>query len=164
MFTNRKIYLLVLLAGLLLSSCGRVATVTPTPTAENGENGCPVTQPAWVKPPEDPAVGDAPEYGSYFANPDQSILASAWWTGQEETRLQANGEGVKIGWFRPEGADLEISGRRIDAEAPPLEVEIPCCYPTRFQSTRLIFPAGGCWEITGIAAKSILTFVVSVEP
>ena len=109
-------------------------------------------------------MSGTPVDGNYLVNQDRSIWASAWWTGQEENYLRAGAEGFKVGWFRPEGADLEIVGRRIDAEAAPLDVHIPCCYPTRFQATGLYFPSAGCWEITAKAADSELTFVVWVEP
>ena len=84
--------------------------------------------------------------------------------GQEDYHLRMSEEGLKVGWFRPAGAALEITGQRLDAPAPPLEAHIPCCYPTRFQATGLIFPAKGCWEITATAAESELAFVVWVEP
>lgn len=127
------------------------------------QSACPVTEPLWAKPPEDFAVSGTPENGSYYVNDDHSIWASAWWTGQEEETLRASQEGIKVGWFRPEGAELEITGQRFDSEAPPLEAHIPCCYPTRFQSTGLYFPTGGCWEVTAKAADSELTFVLWVE-
>ena len=109
------------------------------------------------------AVQGTPGYGYYFINEDRSIWASAWWTEQEENYLLP-GEDIKVGWFRPEGTDLEITGQRLDAQAPPLETHIPCCYPTRFQATGLYFPTNGCWEVTAKAGDSMLLFVVSVEP
>ncbi|MFC1996939.1 hypothetical protein ACFLXI_04950 [Chloroflexota bacterium] len=123
-----------------------------------------MTEPIWEKPPEDPAVSGTPEEGYYYVNDDSSIWASAWWTDQEEYSLSASQEDIKMGWFRPAGAALEITGQRIDAEAPPLEAHIPCCYPTRFQATGLEFPTEGCWEVTATAADSELAFVVWVEP
>jgi hypothetical protein len=45
-----------------------------------------------------------------------------------------------------------------------MEVHIPCCYPTRFQSSGLYFPTEGCWEVTAQAGESELVFVVRVEP
>ena len=128
------------------------------------QNACPVTEPVWAAPPEDSAVGGQSEDGYYFVNEDRSIWASAWWTEQEESYLTASEEGVKVGWFRPAGAALEISGERMDAQASPLVAEIPCCYPTRFQATGLYFPTAGCWEITAKAADRALAFVVWVEP
>jgi hypothetical protein len=163
------IYLLVI--SIFLSACtatgpsnsnskSPLATITSSSSA-----ACPVTEPAWVKPPEDSAVQGSPGYGYYFVNENLSIWASAWWTGKEEYPLRAGEEqGNKIGWFRPTGAKLEITGQRLDAQAPPLEAHVPCCYPTRFQATGLYFPTEGCWEVTAKAADSLLSFVVRVEP
>lgn len=126
---------------------------------------CPVTEPSWAKPPEDDAVLDPPAYGYYYLNEDGSIWASAWWWGQaQEHQPRTSNEGVKVGWFRPEGARLEITGQRLDAEAPALDAHVPCCYPTRFQATGLVFPTDGCWEVTAEAAESDLSFVVWVQP
>jgi hypothetical protein len=127
-------------------------------------NACPVTEPLWLKPPEDSAVQNPLAYGYYFVNQDRSMMASAWWAGEEELYLRASEDGVKVGWFRPAGALLEIRGRRVDGQAPPLEAHVPCCYPTQFQATGLIFPTGGCWEVTAQAAESELEFVIWVEP
>jgi hypothetical protein len=65
---------------------------------------CPVTEPEWIKPPEDSAVQGPPAYGYYFVNKDRSILASAWWEGNEKYHLRPSEVGIKMGWFRPEGA------------------------------------------------------------
>jgi hypothetical protein len=131
---------------------------------EPASSACPLTEPIWAKPPEDSAVQDPPAFGHYFVNVDRSIWASAWWTGQEAYPLRAGEEGNKLGWFRPAGATLELTGQRLDGQASPLEAHVPCCYPTRFQATGLTFPTGGCWSVTARAAKSELSFVVWVEP
>ena len=73
------------------------------PTENTAANACPVSEPLWIKPPEDSAVQGTPDYGYYFVNEDRSIWASAWWTDQEENYLLAGEEGIKVGWFRPEG-------------------------------------------------------------
>ena len=130
---------------------------------ETASSACPLAEPVWVKPPEDSAVQGSPGFGYYFVNDDRSMWASAWWTGQEEYQLRATEEGIKVGWFRPAGAMLKITGHRLDAKAPPLETYIPCCYLTRFQSTGLYFPTEGCWEVTAMAEDSRLSFVVWVE-
>ena len=120
-------------------------------------------EPAWIQPPEDPAVSDLREYGCYFVNEDHSIQVKAWWEGQDENRL-VPGEDIKTCWFQPAGVDLVITGQRLDTKAPPLEAQIPCCYPTRFQASGLYFPTEGCWEITAQAGDSRLNFVVEIEP
>lgn len=126
-------------------------------------NTCPLTEPVWARPPEDAAVMDPPAYGYYFVNEDSSIWASAWWAEQEQP-LRVSEEGVKVGWFRPAGAELVIVGQRLDGDAPPLEAEAGCCYPTRFQASGLYFPTAGCWEVTARAEDHELSFVVWVEP
>ena len=148
-----ELLLAFLLLSLVLSGC--------TPDAQRS---CPVTDPAWVLSPEDSAVSGTPEHGYYFANEDETILASAWWFDQDEVYLRAGEEGVKVGWFRPAGAELVIEGTRIDGEDGAFRAEVPCCYPTRFQATGLYFSSDGCWEITASAADSRLSFVVWVEP
>lgn len=129
------------------------------------QDSCPVTKPVWAQPPEDSAVGGASAYGYYFVNEDQSIWASSSWTEQEHSYLIADEEGIKTGWFRPDGAELMITGKRLDGESSSLfEASIPCCYPTKFQVAGLYFPTAGCWEITATAADKALTFVLLLEP
>jgi hypothetical protein len=69
---------------------------------------------------------------------------------------------MKYPWFRAAGltGKLTITGRRLDAAAPPLKARIPSGYSdTGFQATALIFPTEGCWEITGRVGDTTLTFV-----
>jgi hypothetical protein len=131
-------------------------------TACSPADSCPVSEPVWEKPPEDSAVQNPPEFGYYFVNEDRSMWASAWWAN-EESLLSKYDDGIKVGWFRREEAELVITGQRLDASAPLLESHIPCCYPTCFQSAGLYFPAEGCWEVTARAADSELSFTVWVE-
>jgi hypothetical protein len=180
---NAKIsqFTITLLPGLLccllvmsfsLASCSAGELTHNDPTAEvmatwNARQlACPVSKPAWARPPEDRAVMNTPDYGYYFLNDDRSMWAAAWWATPEVYELRAGEarKGVKVGWFRPAGETLEISGRRLDGEAPALKASIPCCYQTRFQSTGLYFPTEGCWEVNARAGQSALDFVVWVEP
>lgn len=168
----RQFILILLLANLCLAGCQSNSllvsgAVAQTPTAESKDENpaanCPVTQPAWVKPPKDSAVMNEPEFGYYYVNEDETIWASSYYSEDGQHRLRATKEGNKMGWFRPTGAEMEITGRRIDAESPPMKAEMPCCYPTRFQATGLYFSMPGCWEITAKAGGKELTFVVTVE-
>jgi hypothetical protein len=148
---TRSIAIVLLLS--MLTGCA-------TPSTED----CPVTEPLWVLAPDDSAVSNPPAYAYYFVNDDRSIWASAWWAGVEAMSQWSQGKGIKVGWFRPEGTELVITGQRLDAQAPPLEAHVPCCYPTRFQATGLNFPTAGCWEVTAKAEDSVLSFVVWAEP
>ena len=162
--TRRWVAIAGLLASIALAGCTVLDAFGGSPAPATPEAACPVTEPAWLTPPDDAAVSGSPEPGHYFVNPDRSLWASAWWTGQANEYLRAGDEGIKIGWFRPAGATLEISGQRLDGPAPPLDAHAPCCYPTRFQATGLVFPSEGCWQVTGRAAGSELSFVVMVAP
>jgi hypothetical protein len=169
-----KLFLtLVILFSIVTTGCTAANSgddIPPSQTSNSSSveststNSCPVTEATWAKPPEDSAVQGSAAYGHYFVNEERSIWASAWWTGQEENYLSAKEDGIKVGWFRPEGATLNISGQRIDGQASPLEAIVPCCYPTQFQATGLIFPTEGCWEVVAQAADEELSFVVWVEP
>ncbi len=168
-----RLLITCLLAGSVLTGCRAVSALEPhmsliAPTEVRAQGAladtCPITKPLWLKPPDDPAVQNPPVYGHYYANQDRSLLASAWWTGEEDQSLRVRENGVKVGWFRPAGVLLEMSGQRIDGQAPPLEAHVPCCYPTQFQATGLIFPTAGCWKVSAKAAGSELAFVVWVEP
>lgn len=155
------------LISIFLSACSAVESFTISkpafvPASSNSSAACAVTEPAWVLPPDDSAVTNEPAYGYYYVNEDSSIWASAYWP-VEEYQLRAGEDGNKMGWFRPAGAKLEVTGKRLDALAPALEAEFPCCYPTRFQASGLYFPTEGCWEITARAADHVLTFVVKVK-
>jgi hypothetical protein len=69
---------------------------------------------------------------------------------------------MKYPWLRAAGltGKLTITGKRLDAVAPPLKADIPSGYlDTGFQATGLIFSTEGCWEITGKVGDTTLTFV-----
>lgn len=74
--------------------------------------------------------------------------------------------GMKFLWIRAVPGNLKISGRRLDADAPPLRSDLRCCYgESGFRPSYLIFPTPGCWEVTGQVGEredSKLTFVTRV--
>ena len=70
---------------------------------------------------------------------------------------------AKLGWWRGLPGTLRITGRRLDAVAPPLAVHVPTGYgPKGFQPTGLVFPTVGCWRVVGRVGDARLTFVVKV--
>jgi hypothetical protein len=71
---------------------------------------------------------------------------------------------MKWGWRRAVRGQLRIEGRRLDGPAGPLRSEIPAGYGDfGFQSSALIFPTPGCWEVTGRVGTASLTFVTRVK-
>jgi hypothetical protein len=119
---------------------------------------CPVTDAIWAEPPRDPNT-DPFGMGLWYINADRTI-----WAGFDAVRMVACPDGNKVGWIRPQGAQLTVSGRRLDSHAPPAKASIPCCYPMKFQASALYFPTEGCWEILAKAGTSELTFVTRVGP
>jgi hypothetical protein len=136
---------------------------------------CPVT-----KPPDPPFIPPDP----YPAHPPGNIAwygAASLWTdvplnGTWNTLPYSSaGYGQKVFWWRdgyswtkePE-PNLTVSGRRLDAAAPPLHADKATnAYSGESGSAMLVgvdFPTLGCWEITGQYADAKLTFVVWVAP
>ena len=124
---------------------------------------CPVTPP-----------GEAPAdfaerlfgSGSAFGNddlwvgglgPDGVIVADA-------RSIEPDGSvGWKLGWWRIAPGKLTITGRRLDAPAPPLRGEAGDGYGiSGFQASGVYFPTEGCWEVTGTVGDVTLTFVTFV--
>src|SRR5204863_873185 len=84
-----------------------------------------------VAPPDPNAdpVGTA----NWYINGSRTIWAgpvpeSGWPSGGTLFSGGAVVKGQKTYWVRPQDTQLLISGRRLDASAPPVEAHIPCCY------------------------------------
>ena len=71
--------------------------------------------------------------------------------------------GIKVLWTRKVRGQLQVGGRRLDGKAPPARAYISDLGETGIQPSYLLFPAPGCWEITGQVGDDKLTFVVLVE-
>ena len=71
---------------------------------------------------------------------------------------------MKFGWYRLTSGYLTITGRRLDAPAPPAAGQtFPGGYgPTGFNASGVIFPTEGCWQVTGRVGRVALTFVTFV--
>ena len=130
-----------------------------TATAAGSPTPCAVTRPAGdVRATSDcPGdygnagllVGLQPEIvfrpgGAGFVLPDGSL---AW----------------KFGWCRRARGKLSVRGRRLDGGSPPARADIgPDNGEPGFVPMHLIFPTPGCWQITGEAGGSSVTFVTHV--
>jgi hypothetical protein len=70
---------------------------------------------------------------------------------------------AKQGWWRGRKGRLVITGRRLDAAAPPLRADIPSGYgDSGFIATAINFPTAGCWRVNGKQGTARLTYVVKV--
>jgi hypothetical protein len=124
---------------------------------------CPVTRPA---PPSAVPQGVIDTIG-----PGTSESASHAdfqnWYGNDALWVGLYTEGArqseKFWWVRLGRGKLTITGRRLDAEAPPAVGHVPDGYgETGFQASGIDFPTGGCWEVTGTLARNELRFVLMV--
>jgi hypothetical protein len=124
---------------------------------------CPVTKP-----------GTAPaEIGDRLFGSANAFGNSGLWVGglgsdgvisADPRFVESDGSiGWKLGWWRIVSGTLMISGRRLDAPAPPLRASVPDGYgPQGFQASGVYFSTEGCWEVTGTVGTSELTFVTFV--
>lgn len=136
-----------------------VINPSPFPTTEAGY-ACPVTAPNGSQPP-----GEEADLDYFYGNGE--IWTAFWPDGViiiPPDRVEPDGSlSMKFPWWRGVSGQLEITGRRLDAEAPALEADIPDGYgETGFQATALVFASPGCWEVTGKVGDSSLTFVTLV--
>lgn len=174
------IFLLIITLASLFAACGPAgsqamasagAAITPDDLAS-----CPVTRssdPPFIPPPS--YRQDGPSSDQFWYGTDS--LWTALPEGGVWSALPHNPEGYtqKLFWWRkgyswreePE-PKLAVTGRRLDAPAPPLKAsKATNAFAEDIQSAMLVgvdFPAPGCWEISGSYAGSNLSFVVFVAP
>jgi hypothetical protein len=138
-----------------ISSNDLASAVLKSVGNRQAEHVCTVSEPVQDRPPDDPAASSfASPNGTWYANEARTMWA--WWWGKRSV-----GD-YKVLWVRPVGAQLKISGRRLDGESPPLAANIPSGYPYTFHATAIAFPSSGCWQVEGTAGDARLTFVVRI--
>jgi hypothetical protein len=95
----------------------------------------------------------------WYRSPDGKV-----WTPYGRWRKGAD----KQLWIKPVGARLEVSGRRLDGDAPALKSFIGEAHPADYQPSWVIVPTEGCWEVVARvvdgAEDSVLRFVSYVRP
>jgi hypothetical protein len=71
---------------------------------------------------------------------------------------------MKFGWWRVATGGLQLTGRRLDAPAPPARAPVPDGYGDGgFQASGVDFPTEGCWEVTRTLPTTSLRFVAFVS-
>lgn len=177
--------LALVLLGTLINGWAADSAMSPGDTTPSASPApCPVTRPNGQQPPPDVhAYGrGAGDYGN------EALWTALWLWGEGEIRVPEThvlpdgsyGE-MQWSWYRAIPGPLTVTGHRLDAPAPPLQAygpqgqrldqpePTPAGYEvvptaTEFHLTWLVFPTGGCWEITGRARDWSLTFVTLVIP
>ncbi|HLO29382.1 MAG TPA: hypothetical protein VK249_09620 [Anaerolineales bacterium] len=136
---------------------------------------CPITV------PQDPPFTPPAPYDSMGFKDEFWYGSNSLWTAVRQEgvweALPHNPEGYtqKVFWWRdgyvwneePE-PELIVTGERLDASAPPLNVSRATnAYASDIGSAMLVgvdFPTLGCWKITGKYGDAELSFVVWVAP
>jgi hypothetical protein len=127
---------------------------------------CPVTLPTRFSPP--PGVSADELFGSDDSYGNGRLWVGGLWprgviVARPDFIDQDGSVGMKFGWWRQVSGYLRITGRRLDAPAPPLRADVPAGYGrTGFQASGVYFPDQGCWEVTGKVGGTALTFVTFV--
>lgn len=127
----------------------------PASAAVPAGESCPVTGTLAARPP-DPTLAAAFGEGPWHVNEDRSIWVWA--------QPYAAGKPVRAIWMRPEGSRLVVRSERLDGEAPSVEAEFACCYPTAFKTGAMTFPTPGCWRVEATAGDRRLSFTTVVSP
>jgi hypothetical protein len=132
------------------------------------DQACPVTAPNNLTPPGQAPSNGSPGAGGYFGN--GRLWTVLWPHGlvlvpPDDTGPDGSLE-MKFPWRRSpqiHGA-VHIHGHEL-ALGLPVRASIPGGYrDSGFQASGIIFPAAGCYQITGEAAGATLTFVTLVRP
>ena len=157
-------------------ACAAIPAVPPSfkvtlpPVDSSAYASCPVTLPpsTFVAPTAVPGAAGSPTYFSYGTNDlSTNLPVTGNWAGLPSK--PGEGYGQKIFW-RSNLYDLSsepfpalaVTGKRLDAQAPPMDVG----RPTNGAGAMLVgvsFPTLGCWQITGTYKGNTLSFVIWVS-
>lgn len=161
------VLLLALTGCTLVVQDTRAPNSSPSPAAVAA---CPRSVPNIATSPDEYYIPTSNGYGNAAATlftqlwPGNKIIFSPGGPGD----IAADGTlAMKWPWYRTVPGALVITGQRLDAPAPPMPTIVlrgPAdgYGETGFHPSTLIFPGEGCWEVTGRAGKTSLTFVALV--
>ena len=113
-----------------------------------------------------PNRDNPPGQESRFSHGNGHLWVELWPQGNvRATRDDIRPDGsitVKVPWTRGVSGRPTITGKRLDAQAPPARARVPDYGRRGFQSSLVVFPTPGCWQVTGRVGGVSLTFVIKV--
>jgi hypothetical protein len=143
----------------------RATLPPPPPVTRAAARKCPKTIPSRVGPPGT-SPADLFGWASSYGNGKLWVggLGPGGVTVPSGDMVGPDGSiSWKYGWWRKAAGYLTITGRRLDAPAPPLTSDVPSGYGNiGFQASGVTFPSEGCWQVTGKTAHTSLTFITLV--
>lgn len=157
----------LMLATLLLACMPLTgASIVSAQEDDTSPASCHVTLPNGNLPPAEVTAPYTPANHAFFGNGDLWVVM--WWengvirAGIDAGVMQPGGVSIKTPWVQgPDSkGDLKIVGRRLDGPAPAINQEEGA--GEGFHPTGIVYPTPGCWQITGNAGATSLTFTVWV--
>ncbi|MGE5222085.1 MAG: hypothetical protein ACM3PY_06590 [Omnitrophica WOR_2 bacterium] len=124
-------------------------------TPSFGKQDCPESPASTEKPAVAKAAGL--ESGSWYRNPDGSIWIGTPASGAHKGENQFN-------WVVPAGAQVQISGMRLDIMAAPMTANLPSAGSGGIFTGTLDFPTDGCWQVAAQAGEKTAQFILYVAP
>jgi len=155
---NRTIVPVALIVSTVGLCCCLVSATPKPPHPQSnvqGSPGCNVSKPIWAEPPKLKVVELG--YRDWIVNEDRTI----WFPND---KWVSGDEGNKVVLIRPAGTKLIVSGRLLEATAPPLKATEDRGYPWGFTVLGIYFPTEGCWEVNAKAGDSEIKFVTQISP
>lgn len=152
----------------LVVEVGAVQSGSASTSTSNASRSCPATLPNWTVPPGAGSSAAGFNYGNRYLRAQiwshGMLIAGILPDGGSSATINPDGSiRAKQGWWRGLTGELVITGRRLDAPAPPLRADVPSGYGDRgFVATALTFSSAGCWKVIGKLGSARLTFVVRV--
>jgi hypothetical protein len=129
-----------------------IATSSAAMATEADSGGCPITFPQGGMYGNEALQAVLPEGGKFVFKPEGAGFVD-----------RDGAFGIKFAWNRRRPGRLFVFGRRVDGPAAPARSYMSNTGEIGAQGTYLVFPAPGCWEITGRLGDAKLTFVLLVE-
>ena len=153
---------------LFVATAGVLALAVPISGQASKPDSCRVTAPNGI------VAGSSRRNGNSYGNTLLSVGPFGLWPGGTVVfkpggagfQTRDGALGMKFGWVRGIRGKLNVSGRRIDADAPPLRFEGTPNSDSGFLASYLIFSTPGCWEVTAQIdgrEDSKITFVTRVQ-
>jgi hypothetical protein len=159
-----RVALAVAIAGTVMVSqaCGGDSRQATT-AADGADAECQPTEPGNTRP----SGADAGRWytdgtGLWVALSDDGTMVAG---GRDGGQVYEDGSvSTKVPWWREKPGTLVVEATALHGPGGRFEATVPSGYgDAGFQASGLLFGRPGCWQITGTAGMSSLTFVMEVR-